>query len=237
MTAAFLKEEDELPAEIQAFLELHPEWRDYIDLLMLPPSWDEIVEWFSDASGPLCDYEFRQTSYGVTALSLYAKLRRQGQSHKFAEMIALQCGPRLNTDDTFFAGFGRLYEQFGSQKHLDRYIQTAKKHGFTPSPDSVYMPSLARFQGDPEAFVTRSQGRHYIRKLLESRGYKCDSSLSNIEAREPEDDPLSLKAIKPLGEDIIRRRVTQMTTQDPSLKSKSRSELREMVIAKHGPQS
>jgi len=149
-------------------------------------------------------------------------------------MIASQKGPGVETDATFFEGHSMLYDQFGSQKHLNRFLKNAKAHGHTPSPQSKYFPELARFQGDPEAFVTRSQGRSYIKKLCEKRGWAIEGAV-NVEHREPESDPMDNKNCKPLGEDIIRDRAIQMSQSDPSVKKMDKRKLRQQIIEKHGP--
>jgi hypothetical protein len=233
MTAAWIQdEEDECVHE--AIVAKYPDWAEYIDLLIIPPDWSEVVEEFPECGrSSLKSYEHRVTSYGIPCLALYVKMRREGTAHKFAEMVATQAGPVLSTDDTFFAGFGTVYDQFQSQKHLKRYVDAAKKQGFTPGVNDVYMPGLAQRPGDPAAWVSRAQGRGYIRRLLESRGYECNGKLSEIVARPPEDDPLAPKNCKPLGEDIIRRNIAKYQASDPSLRNKSRRELREMVIEKH----
>lgn len=231
MTAAWLENAEQEAADL---VERFPGWEGYYDLLAIPPSFDEVVEEFPEAGrSSLKSYEDRVTSYGLPCLSLYVKMRREGTGHRFSEMVATQAGPVVSTDDTFFAGMGTLYDQFQSQKHLNRFVKAARAKGYNPSPNDVYMPGLARFKGDPEAWVSRAQGRGYIRKLLESRGYRCNANLSNIEACEPTDDPLAPKNCKPLGEDIIRRRIAQYQNADPSLRKKDRRELREMVIEKH----
>lgn len=231
MTAAWLEQAE---AEADALVQRFPDWEGFIELLVVPPTFDEVAEEFPEAArSSMKDYEDRLTSYGLPCLALYVKMRRTGKDHRFSEMVATQAGPVLSTDDTFFAGMGTLDNQFQSQKHLNRFLKAAKAHGYTPSPNDVYMPGLARFKGDPEAWVSRAQGRAYIRKLLEGRGYRCNSNLSNIESCEPSDDPLAPKNCKPLGEDIIRRRISEYQKADPSLRKKDRRELREMVIEKH----
>ena len=159
-------------------------------------------------------------------------MRMNGQSHNLAEMVCLQKGPGLDTDDIFFSGQGTLDQQFGSEKHINRHVATAKKHGYKPSPNDVYYPGLARFQGDPEAFVSRSQGRSYIKKLCEKRGWACEGGVK-VEHRQPLSDPLD-KSI-PLGEDIIRDRAAVMMAENPELKTMDRQKLRQKIIEKQGP--
>lgn len=216
-----------------------PDWAVCPDMLVAPPDAGELRELYPDVSEGLASHCLEPVRAGASKVAVargafYCMMRMTGVSPRLAEMLAMQQGPGLDTDDTFFQGQKPLYDQFGSQKHLDRHLKTASQHGFTPSVNATYFPNLARFQGDPEAYVTRSQGRSYIRKLLEKRGWACEGGI-NVKGREPESDPLAPENCKPLGEDIIRSREAKMFQQDPSLKRVNRKELRERIIEKHGP--
>lgn len=204
------------------------------DLIMSPPDRLEIQEKWGDVDGVLLDRCLELISDHVTRGAQYWMMRETGSTDKFAAMIALQSGPALSTDDTFFHGQKPLYDQFGSQKHLNRYLKVSKKLGFTPSPNSTYFSGLARFSGDPEAYVTRAQGRSYIRKLCEKRGWACEGAV-NVGAREPESDPLAPEKCKPLGEDIVRRRMRDAIRLNPEMSPKERQSLRSKILEKHGP--
>lgn len=207
----------------------------YPDLLIAPPNGEELKQKWPEVGSCLADHCLEPMRDGkATKGAFYWMLREGGMGHKFAEMLALQRGPVLSTDDTFFEGAKPLYEQFGSQKHLNHYLKAAKRQGFTPPVNSVYFPGLARFPGDREAFVTRAMGRSYIRKLCEKRGWECDGAV-NVDHRQPEEDPLSQKNCVALGEDIIRDRAIAMAEKNPDIKRMDRNELRRKIIDKHGP--
>jgi hypothetical protein len=224
-------------AWVDEFLGENPDWTPHADLLIKPPDADELAQWHPEATGAIADAVFDAVNIGgfaVTRGALYCHLRSTGSEHKFAEMIAMQKGPGLNTDTVFFSGNKPLYEQFESQKHLDRYLKIAKSKGFTPNKHAVYHSGLARFPGDPEAFVDQSQGRGYIKKLIEQRGGRLNMQSMDVTWNEPESDPLDPKNCKPLAEDIVRDRARQMTKKDPSLAKMDRRELRAKIIEKHG---
>lgn len=210
------------------------EFAKYPDLILSPPNDVELRDRWGAVDGVLLDKCLEFVSPNVTRGAQYWMMRETGSSDKFAAMIALQSGPALSTDDTFFQGQKPLYDQFGSQRHLDRYLKVSKKYGFTPNPNSTYFSALARFPGDPEAYVSRAQGRSYIRKLCEKRGWACEGAVS-VNHREPDNDPLAPEKCKPLGEDIIRRRVTEEIKRNPDMSPKDRKSLREKIIEKHGP--
>jgi hypothetical protein len=89
-----------------------------------------------------------------------------------------------------------------------------------------YFSGLARFHGDPEAFV---DSKDDIRKLCERRGWSCEGAV-NVKAREVEP-----KAGPVLAPDIVESLVDDMIDKDPGLATKHRQELREAAIDKHGP--
>lgn len=220
--------------ELEKFLQDHDHWRACPDMLVNPPTAEELSAWHPELDRELLDRCEEVIPPGVTRGAVYARMRMAGESHKLSEMVALQRCVGLDTDDVFFSGQKPLYDQFESQKNLDRYLKTAKRHGHTPSVQSTYFPNLARFPGDPEAFVTRAQGRSYIRELCRTRGWACEGGV-NVDSREPDSDPLSPENCQPMGEDIIRDRAASMIARDPSLKQMDRRELRQSIVATHGP--
>ena len=212
------------------FLEKNPEWHDYADLLVVPPSPGEISDEYPGTSSDVLDRADEIMAGGYTRGAFYVRLMSSGQSQSMAEMLALQKGPGLDTDDVFFSGSKPLYDQFGSQKHLDRFLKQAKARGFTPPVNSTYYPNLARFPGDPEAFVTRAQGRSYIKKLCESRGWECSGGVK-AEYREPERDPY--ETAPALADDIVRESMAEEIKKNPEMSKQERRQLRSKVIKKH----
>jgi hypothetical protein len=220
--------------EIHEFVTLHPEWVGYEEWLHVPPEWPEILEKFPDAQGSvlseLCE---EYGSYGATRGTLYLRLRDQGQTHRFAEMIACQRGPCLNTDDMFFQGSKPIADQFGDERTMNFYLNEAKKQGFTPDKNAVYFPMLARKPGDKEAWVTRAQGRTHIKNIIASRGGHMNNKME-CTWRQPESDPLDVKNCVALGEDIIRDRAKKMIKANPELRHANKTKLRQQIIDKHG---
>lgn len=212
----------------------HPEWLGHGDLILQPPQAAEIAHDFPEAAGTeICQRADTPTRFGVTRGAIYVLARRRGQSHRFAEMAALNRPPRADTDDVQFSGIPRVGEQSGD-RYMAGILAKANARGFTPPADAVYHSGLARFAGDHEAFVTPDMGRAYIRSLCTARGWAAEGDV-NVAARAPERDPLD-NAV-PLAEDLVDRSIGQLVRRDPHLKKHSRKELREMAIAKYGPSS
>jgi hypothetical protein len=217
--------------EIAAYLEKFPAHEKFAEWILVPPSGDEVAEDFPEILGSsLLQNEFGCIMKGVTRLAFYVCLRLQGEGHRMAEQLAAQQAARGMTDDVFFAGMGMLGDQMRPAQ-LDSLLKVAKSQGFTPSATHVYMPGLARFRGDREAFVSRSDGRSYIKRILEDRGWECEGGV-NTTARAPETDPLD-KSI-PLADDIIAQTARDMVEANPEVAKIPRRELRERIVEKHG---
>lgn len=158
----------------------------------------------------------------------YESMRRKGQSHSIAEMCATRSAPRGMTDSVFFAGVGTLADQFrGEEQVLDHMVKVATRKGRRPSPNDYYQPGLARFVGDPEAFIPASGGRGHVQAVCEKRGWACEGSVK-VKARQ--DAPKK----KRLANDIVEAAVNQRIAADPDQARVDRRELKAEVISKHG---
>lgn len=221
----------ELPDNIVKYLEKFPQHKNYVQWLIVPPCREEVIDDFPELVGSsLLEREFELIQDGVTRLAFYICLRLSGEGHRMAEALAAQRSAMGMTDDVFFAGMGMLGDDMRPAQ-LNSLIETAKAQGFTPTANHVYMPGLARFRGDREAFVNRSDGRSYIKKLLERRGWACDGGV-NVKGRAPERDPF--ENAKPLADDLVAETARDMIKADPEVGKLSRGELRERIVEKHG---
>jgi hypothetical protein len=160
----------------------------------------------------------------------YEHVRDGGDSHRMAEMLAFRQAPRANTDREFFEGRGTLETQFsGTPDALNYVIRNAMKHGYKPNPNDVYTSALARFPGDPQAFVPATGGRGHIQAVCERRGWACEGSV-NVKSREPTEAPKSIR----LGEDIVQKKIRKMVRENPDNARRPIGELRDEIINKHG---
>lgn len=175
--------------------------------------------------------EYQIVSSNPVTQGFYEHCRDEGNSHRMAEMLAFQQAPRCNTDREFFEGVGTLAKQFeGDEKVLDQITRNSMKHGHKPNANDMYVSALAKFPGDPKAFVPASGGRGHVQEVCEQRGWACSGSV-NVKSREAESAPKKVA----LGEDIVRSKIRQMVRNNPDNARKSYRELRESVIDKHGP--
>lgn len=86
--------------------------------------------------------------------------------------------PGLNTDTTFLANRGTLDSQFEDKDLLDMTVKESIKHGYKPKPTDVYLSGLARFRGDPEAYVNGNDAKGHIARVCKKRGVGCRGSVN-----------------------------------------------------------
>ena len=95
-------------------------------------------------------------------------------------MCAARQGPKLETDTTFTRGYAT--HPFGkrglNEWTAKRYLAKAKKAGVSIT-GKRYLSSLARYPGDPEAWVS---DRSDIKGLCKRRGWGCDGKVK-VKAR------------------------------------------------------
>lgn len=136
--------------------------------------------------------------------------------------------PAIRTSATFESGRGTLADQFkGDDKMLKYVVAQAKARGYNPSSRDVYMRSLAKFPGDPEAFVKTGEGESKVKDVIRKRNWTCEEL--GIEATDRE--PPKKRGLAP---DLVEEVRRKMLKKDPSLKAKNQNELREAIIDKHG---
>lgn len=158
--------------------------------------------------------------------SEYERLRASGESHNMAELIASRDFPGMMTDNVFlegrhneFAG-GPMAEAIGKE-----YKRVAEKHGQTTE-GKVYMSGLAKFPGDPEAWVA---GRSDVRKVLAKRGWSGDGAVKYKPAVARDHAPDI-----GLANDIVEGEVQDIIDKEPDA-APERAKIKEKVRAKRKP--
>lgn len=164
-------------------------------------------------------------------------LRISKGNHKYALRMVqgnyFAPAPGTLSDREFFAGRGTLADQFqGDEQTLKLLVAEAQRRGYTPGPNDVYTPTLARDFGDPLAFVPPTGGRGHIKKVCEMRGDECQG-LVNVKSREMV-GPSKQDDGPPLAEDIVTEGVAAEIRQNPDLVTR-KAEVREAFIERHAP--
>jgi hypothetical protein len=136
--------------------------------------------------------------------------------------------PQVVTDTRFMTDAGTLASQFdGDEEQLQRVTQTAMSHGYTPSTYDQYVPGLARFAGDPEAFISEHNGgRGRVKQLCEDRGWACHGSV-NVTGRRDEVPDI------PIAPSLVEKYYKEAVANDPSLLERPTEEVKAEVAEKH----
>lgn len=162
---------------------------------------------------------------GDDAAAMYARLLSQGQSHKWAEMCALQQPPGVKGTDRAWMQ-GRYNNQQLDQMpadHARNVVALAKRAGINPS-GKYYAGSLAdhRGPGDPMAWVDSAAD---VKRVAQAR------NLTVTGAVEHKGIPMPRPKARPLSERLTREMMAVEKRRHPGMK---KGELREMVISKYG---
>jgi len=112
--------------------------------------------------------------------------------------------------------------QFHHPMHRKLYLDKARKAGVNVE-GRVYYPELARFQGDPKAWVESSDD---IKRVATENGFNVDG---DVKVRAKRDIPPLDGGI---AEHIVETRVNEILEQNPGMK---RSKAVEDVVNRHAP--
>jgi hypothetical protein len=92
------------------------------------------------------------------------------------DMLASGKAPQANTDSTFLSGHCNGNQFEGHPQVGDLYAKDARAAGVDPA-GKVYYAGLARYAGDPEAWVN-SKGE--IKAKCEERGWGCQGAVNVV---------------------------------------------------------
>jgi len=139
----------------------------------------------------------------------------------------------IGTASAFMAGQKMLGDQFdGNESGLQYRLGEAAKGGFKPSPNAVYMPSLAQRPGDPLAYVPHDDPIGHIKKVCRLRRHGCEGAV-NVPTPPPDKPPERI----PLDEKFIQQTRKKWLKDDPALAMKNPREIRDAIIDKHAYKS
>ncbi len=159
----------------------------------------------------VADYEIISKNPRIQAD--YEKMRSEGTSHKLAEMFALQRPPRANDDTTWLASqsdaIGGANLDGKPEMVQKAYTEPAKAAGVNIK-GSVYVPGLAEFPGDPNAWV---KNLSEVKSKVEKKGWGCDGAV-NVKARN-DGPPVADIDVAP---DLVQSKAEQMIEANPDLK-------------------
>jgi len=145
------------------------------------------------------------------------------------EVLRSRRMPAIRTDSQFLANHGTLDKQFeGDDRQLEAITGKAKKNGYNPSPNDTYIPSLARFPGDPLAFVPSGSPKSHIKKVCEATDRACEGDVSVERQRKKPKETVRL------AEDLVQEEAAQRIMENPEEALKPKEQLRNEILDKHG---
>lgn len=150
----------------------------------------------------------------------------RAESHaRFRRMMASGCGPGVMTDAVFLEGHCNG-SQFEKTPHVgDVYEKEAAAAGVDVK-GKVYMSGLARFPGDPLAWVA---GRGDVARICTERGWACDGAVKVAGVR---GEPMNVD----VADDIIEEEVSSVLAEAASEGvTLQREELKVQVKEKRKP--
>lgn len=172
-----------------------------------------------------------QIEYKINGNTVTAKeFQERTDPSKLQEMLETREFGGMMTDDVFLSGLPQV-QHMPSRPEFKQLLQNAMKHGYRPKPTDVYQPALARFRGDPRAFVNHGQARGHIAAICDAEGRGCEGAV-NRSPREPEVDPWEKPKYK-LSPKLVREMVRKKVAKDPDLARMDRRELIEKVVSEH----
>ena len=162
------------------------------------------------------------TLTGVTFNGQWVSLSPSSSPDTLRAMLESGQAPQSKTDREFWAGRWEDEDQI-----TRRYRKEAEASGVSTN-GKFYSSSLARFPGDPQAFVS---DRHDVQKLIESRPGWQVSGMVQAQGAPIDAEPVDV----PLADDILDGRVGVELLKNPGLREKPREEVREAVAKKATP--
>ena len=148
---------------------------------------------------------------------------------RMKEVLESRKMPSIRTDAQFLANHGTLDKQFeGDDRQLKAVTDKAKSLGYNPSPNDTYIPTLARFPGDPLAFVPAGSPKSHIKKVCEATDRACEGDVTvERSKKEPK------KTVR-LGEDLVQEEAAMRIAENPEEALKPKEQLRNEILDKHG---
>lgn len=156
---------------------------------------------------------------------------RAADAARLAEMFAHRQPPGTKGTDRAFLEDRHNGKQFASDPAAgEKYRQIAKRHGMHSVAGKIYQPGIARFPGDPQAWVSSVSDLVNRCKAL---GKNCTGI---VDYNAPEMPP---PPSKPLDDKIAERLMTQTILNNPDIAVRIKNgkqtlrDLKDDVVAKH----
>jgi hypothetical protein len=148
---------------------------------------------------------------------------RARDAARLHDMLASKKAPAVHTDATFFAKVreaGPLNDRPGVAEEYQRVAAA----GGVNTVGKTYLPAIAAFPGDPEAWVS---DRHDIARVCEERGWGCEGVVT------VKPQPNEVPTTPGLAPDIVAGLVADRLQSAPGEAAEA---AREAVVDRHTPE-
>jgi hypothetical protein len=150
----------------------------------------------------------------------YVAMRLDGAPHTLAEMLALQSPPMSNTDREFLHGVHENDDVFASKPGLYEHFKKIADSQGVDITGKRYVSGLARYPGDPRAFVS---GRGDVERICREEGWNCRGAV-NVTS-EVRSAPVQVG----VAEDIVQEKVLDTLESHPEPEKVNLGELSHQV--------
>lgn len=139
------------------------------------------------------------------------------------------------TDNVFLQDQNRhgrsiLDRHNGDLRAVERLRKALARNGYSLKSDDHYIPTVARYFGDPAAIVNQTNGLGGLRRSLEDQGRTVEGEIE----LKPKENGLPSPVRHKLNPKIVERIRRNLISNNPDLAHKDQRELRESIIDKHG---
>ena len=159
-------------------------------------------------------------------LNQYVEMIAAGESPRMAAMLASQTPPGIGITDTIYIadqnrhGRSILDRMQGDTRAVNRLKKQLASRGYTLSSDDHYIPTAARFPGDPEAIVNNTQSLQQLQEKVKAR------QRAKMETPPPPAPRLSPRTVQDIDAMNLKA--------DPSLARTSVAERHSAIVERHG---
>lgn len=160
----------------------------------------------------------------------YVLSRRNGTAHRMAEMFAFQRSPALKTATRWIGGHERTITDDMPEIVRHRMEASAKAAGVTCD-GAVYKSSLARFPGDPEAWVSSVED---CKRVADKRGMKLEGGIEHTPPGYNAEPISDVKAPYKVADDIVNEKFETLCEEQPDEKRRpgAKAELADALAGK-----
>jgi hypothetical protein len=171
-----------------------------------------------------------------TILEFFLNLVANGESPRMAEALAMQQSPGVGVTDTVYIqdqnrhGRNILERMGGDQRAVDDLRKSLARNGYKLRSDDHYIPTAARFRGDPQAIVNGTQTFGDLQKRLVNRGTATFGAVDTKHDAER----ARTKQHSRLSPSIVKRIDKRNLEADPDLARVSVRDRHADIVEKHG---